>query len=115
VSPPPARAALLLGLVLAWFSLPPLSPAPTATPDLVPEGVAGLLYGAALDLNRATADHLEVLPGIGPARARAILIARADRPFCRVEELVRVPGIGPATLGRVAPQLSVAEGICPAR
>lgn len=44
-----------------------------------------------LDLNQATNDQLESLPGIGEALAEEIINAR---PFYSVEELKRVPGIG---------------------
>jgi len=62
------------------------------------QNVAGTRPGP-LDLNRATPEELERLPGIGPALARRIVEHRATRgPFRRVEDLVEVPGIGPATL-----------------
>jgi competence ComEA-like helix-hairpin-helix protein len=49
-----------------------------------------------LDLNRATAEELNELPFIGPARAFAILEAREHRGrFRYVEELREVIGIGP--------------------
>lgn len=44
-----------------------------------------------IDINTATADELLELPGIGPALAAAIIAAR---PFDRVDDLARVPGIG---------------------
>lgn len=50
------------------------------------------------DINRAPARHLLLLPGIGPARARAIVHdRRRDGPFRSLEEIRRVHGIGPAT------------------
>lgn len=61
-------------------------------------GAAGLLFGAPLDLNRASADGLEALPGIGPARAAAIVAERSRRPFERVSDLQRVHGIGPRSV-----------------
>jgi hypothetical protein len=61
-------------------------------------GPAVLLFGRAIDLNRADARTLESLPGIGPGRARAIVEARALRPFATLEELQRVKGIGPRTV-----------------
>ena len=70
-------------------------------------GPARLLYGQALDPNRADAATLEVLPGIGATRAKAILDARAQHPFARVGDLGRVPGIGDVTLARIAPYLAV--------
>ncbi len=55
-----------------------------------------------LDLNAATEAELVLLPGIGPAKARAILERRArDGSFGRVEDLLDVPGIGPKTLERL--------------
>lgn len=55
-----------------------------------------------VDLNRATADELESLPGIGPALARRIVQDReAFGRFLDPADLLRVPGIGPAILARV--------------
>lgn len=52
-----------------------------------------------LDLNAATADQLDSLPGIGPATARAIVEwRRAHGRFRSVSELLDVRGIGPAKL-----------------
>jgi hypothetical protein len=61
-------------------------------------GPARLLFGDTLDLNRASVDELSVLPGIGPARALAIVEARKRRPFRSVGDLQAVRGIGPRTL-----------------
>lgn len=48
-----------------------------------------------LDLNTATEAQLELLPGIGPALADAILTYRAEfGPFVTKEQLMEVPGIG---------------------
>lgn len=59
--------------------------------------------GAGIDLNSATEAELLRLPGIGPAKARAIVAYRQSRgPFASVEEVLRVPGIGPATLAGFA-------------
>jgi competence protein ComEA len=61
-----------------------------------------------LDLNRATRDDLERLPGIGPGLAARIVDARERRgPFGSVDDLRRVHGIGDATLARVRPLLAV--------
>jgi len=56
------------------------------------------LFGLPIELNCAGARTLETLPGIGPVRARRIVAERARRPFERVEDLLRVRGIGPKTL-----------------
>ncbi len=63
---------------------------------------------ARLNLNDASLEELESLPGIGPARARAILRWREERGFFReLEELLEVPGIGPATIERLRPLAGV--------
>lgn len=56
----------------------------------------------AVDVNRASAAELETLPGIGPALARRIMESRAEAgPFRSADDLLRVRGIGPATLERI--------------
>ncbi len=70
-------------------------------------GVGGLLFGAPLPLETATARELEALPGIGPSRARAILAARARLPFESLEDLERASGIGPKLRMRLARWVSV--------
>ena len=70
-------------------------------------GPARLLFGGRLDLNRASERDLALLPGIGPGRAAAIVAARREARFERVDDLVRVRGIGPATLARVRSHLEV--------
>lgn len=58
--------------------------------------------GRPLDLNRATEAELEGLPGIGPGLAAAIVRWRdREGPFRRPEDLLRVPGVGPARLAAV--------------
>jgi competence protein ComEA len=52
-----------------------------------------------VDVNRATVDELEELPGVGPATATAIVTERErNGPFVDVDDLDRVPGIGPAKI-----------------
>ena len=61
-----------------------------------------------LDLNRATAAELTVLPGLGPALAERIVADREQRgPYASVEDLDRVPGVGPSIVERVAPYVVV--------
>lgn len=55
-------------------------------------------------LNDATAEDLRRLPGVGPKRAEAILRARAAKGrFSKLEELMRVKGVGRATLRKWRP------------
>ena len=64
---------------------------------------------AALNLNTATKDELVALPGIGPAKAQAILDYRsAHGPFKSVEELKDVKGIGAKRFEKLKAELTVA-------
>jgi competence protein ComEA len=61
-----------------------------------------------LDLNRAGPAELETLPGVGPALARRIVEARSARGgFRSPDDLLEVRGIGPATLGRLRPLVTI--------
>lgn len=55
-----------------------------------------------IDVNRASAAELELLPGIGPGLAARIIEDRAQRgAFASVADLERVRGIGPRTVLRL--------------
>jgi competence protein ComEA len=71
--------------------------APAASPP-----AAGSSPSAPLDLNTATAEQLDSLPGIGPVTAQKILDYRqAHGAFHSVAELEGVPGIGPGRLSQL--------------
>jgi len=62
-----------------------------------------------LDVNTARPYELQLLPGIGEKTARAIVASREQQgPYRRLEELMRVPGIGPRTVERLRPHLMCA-------
>ncbi len=68
-------------------------------PRWVLGGAAGDGAAGKVRLNTATERELLKLPGIGPARARAIVADReANGPYQTLEDLARVPGIGPGIL-----------------
>lgn len=69
--------------------------------------VAAPLTGR-IDLNTATLDQIESLPGIGATKATAILKVREEiGGYKRVEDLDRVPGIGAKTVERLRPFVEV--------
>ena len=70
--------------------------------------------GPLLDLNSATEAQLVDLPGIGPSKARAILAYREQNPFRRVEDLMRVRGIGRGTFRQLRPLVTVNGAAQPA-
>lgn len=50
-------------------------------------------------LNRADANELQTLPGVGPVLAERIVVYRDQNgPFSRIEDLLQVPGIGESKL-----------------
>jgi len=64
---------------------------------------------APLNLNTATEAELLALPGVGPAKAKAILAFReAHGGFQSVSQLLRIKGFGRATFKRLRPLLGVA-------
>jgi comEA protein len=63
-----------------------------------------------VNVNVADGEQLRLLPGVGPAKAQAILEYRkAKGPFKKVEDLMEVSGIGARALERMRPYV-VLEG-----
>ncbi|MFK8000940.1 MAG: ComEA family DNA-binding protein [Polyangiales bacterium] len=60
-----------------------------------------------VNLNTATEAELVTLPGIGPSKAQAIIAHRERRAFRRVEDVMRVRGIGRSTFRRLRSRLGV--------
>lgn len=57
-----------------------------------------------IDINRATAEQLDELPGIGAAKAKAIIADREKNgPFQSTKDLLRVKGIGTKLLEKMNP------------
>jgi len=63
-----------------------------------------------IDINRAEPWLLEALPGIGETRAQAIVDYRSENgPFRRIEDLLQVSGIGPATFEQIKDYITVSD------
>jgi competence protein ComEA len=90
-------ASLEDGLQVRVPSQTQSSPATGALPFSTAAASGGLL-----NINSATAPQLELLPGIGPTLAQSIISYReAHGLFRSVDNLLDVPGIGPAKLEQI--------------
>ena len=62
-----------------------------------------------VDLNSATAEQLQQVPGIGPGTAKAIVNFRQKSgPFQKVEDLLAIKGISKARFEKMRPYLTIA-------
>jgi competence protein ComEA len=69
---------------------------------------AAAALSGVVNVNTASAEELSMLPGVGPARARAIVELRQQRGgFKRVEDLLEVKGIGDAGLAKLRPFIAL--------
>ena len=66
--------------------------------------------GLPVRLNIATTQELEMVPGIGPRTATKIVNSRrSDGCFDRLSSLTRVRGVGPKTVSKLAPYISLGD------
>jgi competence protein ComEA len=79
---------------------PPLPAGAAATPGATPS--------APLDLNTATLEQLDALPGVGEVTAGHILAYRSAHPFTTVDQLLEVPGIGQRRFDQLKDLVTVA-------
>ena len=76
------------------------SPSATASAPTAASGV--------VNINTASAEELDRLPGVGPGRAKAILELRTHvKRFEKLEDLMRVKGIGRDTFRKLRPMLTL--------
>lgn len=107
-----ARAALA-ALAVAYCAIAPHAQAQrrpidgrAAVQATAPSGDAVAVEGV-VNIQTASAEELQRLPGIGPSKAAAIIAYRERTPFRRIEDVMRVRGIGRATFRRLRPMLTV--------
>ena len=74
--------------------------APAASPDESGRGV--------VNVNTATLEQLQQLPGVGETRARALVEARREKGgFRSIDELIAVHGVGKALLEKLRPYVTL--------
>lgn len=94
------RLAWLLAVAVGVASL--IVPAAVRAGGAPEETLSGVV-----NLNTASVLELELLPGVGPAKAKRIVEAREKRPFRNTWDVTRVRGIGPGFVKRHRAHLAV--------
>jgi competence protein ComEA len=91
---------------LAWIFLVCLGLALTPVSALAQKGKAA--SAEKVNLNTATVEQLQTLPGVGPAMAKKILEHRSKiGKFTKVDELLNVKGIGEKKFQKIKDRLIV--------
>jgi competence protein ComEA len=81
---------------------------PPAAPSTAGGASGSSAQAGPIDLNSATPEQLDALPGVGPATANAIVQYRSRHgQFRTADDLLNVPGIGPAKLATLKPLVRV--------
>ena len=103
-------AAMLLSflLVLGFFVFLLVSLSPGSGGTVIRPERSGETEDARIDLNRASAEELQEITGIGPVLSEAIVAWREENgPFRQAEDLLQVPGIGEKTVEAVRDELVI--------
>jgi competence protein ComEA len=88
---------------------PPPAPMQPTTKRVGLSKKEAALQGVVIDVNRAALQELQRLPGIGPKLSQRIVDVRARGRFKTVDELRRVSGIGPKILEKLRPYVTVGD------
>lgn len=59
-----------------------------------------------VNVNTATVEQLQLIPGIGLAKALAIVEERKAQPFDNAQDLIEVKGIGDKVLSQISPYVT---------
>jgi competence protein ComEA len=95
---PVILCVVMAAALISWAGL--AGPAKAAKDAGAPSGM--------VNINTASAEELQLLPGIGQVRADAIVTLRKERgAFKSVDELKEVKGIGDAMLGHIRPHVTL--------
>jgi competence protein ComEA len=71
-------------------------------------GAPGAMGGGLVNINTASSEALQTLPGVGPATAEKIIAYREENgPFVVIDDIINVKGIGEATLEKLRPLITV--------
>ena len=102
-TPEPAGGAAGSGAAASEAPAPEASPAPAEEPVL-----EEVLVEKSVDLNQASLEELDRLPGIGPALGQRIIDYREQNSgFYDIEEIMEVSGIGEKTFQKLEPYIYV--------
>jgi competence protein ComEA len=103
-------AAIALVCLLVTLAATGSGAAADKTPAERPVTAAAAKAGEPIDLNRAGVAELETVPGIGPVTAQRIVDFREENgPFERVEDLLKIKGIGEKSFEKLRPYLKVGK------